>query len=720
VPPAPLVEVKARPRAAMDIECYRDFFLVKFCDIATLEFAEFDAYPGKPLDIAGVCAILERVTIVTFNGNNYDVPMMAAALKGYECHALKQFSDAIIKQGLKPWDFEKQFGISPPPYLDHIDLIEVSPGVASLKMYGGKMHSRKMQDLPIDPAASISPADRVTLTAYCGNDLLVTIDLYNKFKSQIALREMLGARYGLDVRSKSDPQIAEATIKKLLQPMLPEMIRARIVRDFNVDPGPLDEARARSICKTYGMYYGIEKRFIPHGFSFCYQVPGFIQYQTAQLQALLETVRRVPFIVSDKDQVGEIDHNGEKIKTGVMMPKELADAKIKIGNSTYKLGIGGLHSTESSVYHIADAEYEISDHDVASYYPSIIINQGLYPSHLGEGCLRIYTSFREERLAEKSAGRKDNADAMKTLINGFFGKLGSKYSIFFAPELLIQTTLTGQLSLLMLIELLESHGISVISANTDGIVVKCPRRLGPTRDALIKQWETATNFETEVARYAALFSRDVNSYIAFKVPDEKDPDPKPKLKGAYAPPVPIGPSWPNPTGEVCVDAVLAYLGKGVPIEQTIRACTDVRKFAHIRTVKGGGEKWYGDEITAAVTIAGRKAQLERAGWVEVEKGIWQHAGTYARAATLDAHAAAVAALRQASPVRKEYLGKAVRWYYAVGEPGAIRYAKNGNLVAGTEGARPLMELPDTLPADVDYAHYVKAAYAILEDFGIRA
>jgi uncharacterized protein with FMN-binding domain len=624
LPPAPLVEIAPRPVAAMDIECYRNYFLVKFCDVKTLEFVEFEMFPqydandiAKQLAIAALRTLLERVTIVTFNGLKYDVPMLSAALRGYECHALKQFSDEIIKTNLQPWDFEKKYGITVPEYLDHIDLIEVSPGVAGLKMYGGKMHSRKMQDLPIEPDANITPADRPVLSDYCGNDLLTTIDLYNKFKDQIALREMLGKRYGLDLRSKSDAQIAEAVIKK-----------------------------------TIG--FQVQKRFIPHGFSFHYQIPDFIRYQTPQLQSLLETVRHTPFIVSDKDQAGEIDHNGEKIKTGVLMPKELADAKIKIGDSTYKLGIGGLHSTESSVYHIADAEYELSDHDVKSYYPFIILNQRLYPAQLGERFLEIYQSFTDERIAAKDSGDKKKADMVKIVINGTFGKTGSKYSILYAPELLIQTTLTGQLSLLMLIESLELHGISVVSANTDGIVIKCKRALGFLRDQIIKVWETATGFETEVARYAALFSRDVNSYIAFKVGGGV------KLKGAYAPPVPVGPSWPNPTGEICVDAVVAFLGSGTPIEQTIRACTDVRKFVHIRTVKGGG----------------------------VKDGV--------------------------------YLGKAVRWYYAAGEFGSIKYATNGNQVATTQGARPLMELPDALPPDVDYNHYIKVAHGMLDDFGIRA
>src|SRR5690606_23235893 len=54
-----------------------------------------------------------------------------------------------------------------------------------------------------------------------------------------------------------------------------------------------------------------------------------------------------------------------------------------------------------------------------------------------------------------------NADSLKITINGSFGKLGSMWSILFSPNLLIQTTVTGQLALLLLIEWLEAEGIQV-------------------------------------------------------------------------------------------------------------------------------------------------------------------------------------------------------------------------------------------------------------------
>jgi len=59
---------------------------------------------------------------------------------------------------------------------------------------------------------------------------------------------------------------------------------------------------------------------------------------------------------------------------------------------------------------------------------------------------------------------KKTANTLKTLLNGSFGKLGSRYSIFYAPTEMLQVTITGQLALLMLIEMMELCGIPVVSA----------------------------------------------------------------------------------------------------------------------------------------------------------------------------------------------------------------------------------------------------------------
>jgi len=578
----------------MDTEVYKDYFLCKFDN----PLQDFEMYDGQPLDIGGLRAALADATIVSFNGDHFDLPILAAALAGHDCAHIKQACDEIITGNLQAWQFYDRWALTAPDWIDHIDMINIAPGQSGLKEYGGKMHSRKLQDLPIEPSASIAPTDRSILRDYCGNDLATTRDLYNTFSAQIQLRRHMSEEYGINLMSKSDAQMAEVIMRKLT-----------------------------------GVKYRVE---VAPGTKFFYRPPDWIKFQSLPL---LDLLARSPFTVS--------------MSGGVLMTSELSNYHIRIGRSVYHMGIGGLHSTESGQVYVADETYSLQDVDVASYYPELMLKLGIVPPAIGSQFVAIYRGWRDRRLAAKHAGDKKTADSLKTLVNGTFGKLGSKWSIFYAPSEMIQITITGQLALLMLIEMLETCGIGVISANTDGIVIRCRRDMEWLRDQVVAWWKGITGFETEAADYRAIASRDVNNYVAVK------PDGSVKLKGSYARPVPVATSWPNPSGEVCIDATIEYLTKGASIEATIKACQDVRKFVHIRRVKGGGR--------------------------------WQD----------------------------EFLGKAVRWYFATGETAPIHYVQNGNRVADTDGCRPLMDLPDTLPADIDYDHYIANARAMITDLGIQ-
>jgi hypothetical protein len=154
---------------------------------------------------------------------------------------------------------------------------------------------------------------------------------------------------------------------------------------------------------------------------------------------------------------------------------------------------------------------------------------------------------------------------------------------------MLQVTLTGQLALLMLIEMLHLEGIDVVSANTDGVVIKCRRSKVAEMDAIVDWWEHTTGLVTEATDYRAIYSRDVNNYIAIK------PDGKAKCKGAYA-----GTSLAkSPANEVCNEAAIAYLTTGRSVASTINACRDIRKFVTLRQVKGGAV-WNGQHLGRVV------------------------------------------------------------------------------------------------------------------------
>jgi len=515
-----------------DLEIYANYFLAAFKNYYTNKVVTFELFPGKDVfDQQKLIWMMYNYCLVGFNSKKFDEPIIWLAINGATVDQLQEAVAEIIEKGSMPRDIELKYKFKMGS-INHIDLIEVAPLSASLKAYGGRLHAPRLQDLPFEPGSILTMDQAEYVKLYCVNDLDITALLLKSLESQLSLRVAMGQEYGIDLRSKSDAQIAETVI-------------------------------CSEVCKLNGRWPKRPK--IEPGTTFKYQVPEFVSYKTPLLQNMLEVVRNADYEVKD---------NGS-----VIIPKELSDFKVKIGSSTYRMGNGGLHSTEETISHVADENTLLIDRDVASYYPSIILNQRLFPKHMGENFLVVYKNIVDKRLKAKKEKNKVVADSLKITINGSFGKLGSKYSNLYAPDLMIQVTISGQLCLLMLIEMIELSGIPVVSGNTDGILIKCPHDKYADLNRTIKMWECLTEFETEETQYKAVYSRDVNNYLAVKENDCK-------LKGAYS----KAGLQKNPTTTICNDAVIDLLTKNISIEETIINCKDITKFVVTRNVKGGAVK----------------------------------------------------------------------------------------------------------------------------------
>lgn len=586
-------------RLMFDIECYVNYFLLglKNLDTGNKMYFEMRNDNDADFDRAKMKRLITGHTIVGFNSENYDIPVTNAAIHGATNAELKNLSDNIIVKGLRYWQVNRNL---PRLNVDHIDLINIAPGFGSLKLYGGRLNAPKMQDLPIEPSETISVKDAKDLRDYCLNgDLELTELIYNALKPQIKLRRTMSAQYKIDLMAKSDAQIAEAVFKHELT-------------EAGVDVHKVD---------------------IPPGTSFKYNIPSFVQFESEEFRKALEDVREAVFVVNEKGSV--------------ILPKTLYKA-YKFAGAKYKMGMGGLHSQEKQQTIIRQEGQTLVDKDVAAFYPWLILNQNLYPEHLGPEFTSAYKSIVDRRMHAKKVGDKVTNESLKVAINSSFGKLGSKYSALYSPNLLIQTTVTGQLSLMMLIERLTAVGVKVCSANTDGIVLLFDNDIADQVEDVCFTWELDTCFHLEDTYYKAIYSRDVNNYLAIY------PDNRYKGKGIFT----LGTLSKNPSSTICIEAVIKYIIENVPLDITINYCTDVTKFTSIRTVNGG-------------------AQVE---------GV--------------------------------VIGKSIRWYYAKDHNDYIRYAKNGNKVPKTDGAKPMMELSDTVPDDLDYQYYIDEAQTILEGLGI--
>jgi len=603
--------------------------------------------------------------VISFNGIYYDVPVISAALAGFTCDQLKWITDQIIVAEVKPWELGIQNNWKP---FDHIDIMEVLPGSGSLKQYGARLHAKRLQDLPYDPNQWLSEDQIVKLGEYCENDLDTLEHNYKEAIPLIQMREHLSERYGMDLRSKSDAQLAEAVIKK----------------------------RCEDALKTR-----IYKPEIDWNLQFRYEPPHWLSFQDEGLRNAFEIIKQSIFFLNG---AGRVD-----------MPAQLESLEIPLGKTVYKLGIGGLHSKDERAVFLSDELHTIRDNDVASYYPSLILMSGKYPPALGPVFREVLQLMKDERLSaktlEKALKKAGDTESLeftiahveneggKVMINGTFGKTGSLFSILFAPEMMIQTTITGQLALLMLIEWHEIQHIRVVSANTDGFVIHCRRDQVSTSESIIKYWQKTTGLEMESTEYKALYMRDVNNYFAIKEGEVK-------RKGEYATAGLIEKK--NPDVEICSDAVAEFLEKRTPILYSLAACRDIRKFVRVQKVTGGAVKLWGVGPRKEMKVRGMPAVLLANGW-EKDGRRWKRNGVEALAR--DAYKTCF------QPQKPEYLGKVVRWYYGTNSPGSIIYNSNANTVSLSYGAQPCMTLPEEFPNDIDYTWYVENCESILTDVG---
>ena len=258
----------------IDTECYKNYWLFSATNSENGKSIEIELFgKNESLDEPSKTKIKRLLTqheSVSFNGIKYDIPMISAALQGWNCEKLHKLSTKIITSELPHWKIcrdHKVFILDTP---NHIDLIEILIGQASLKIYGGRLHTKKMQDLPIEPDALIQDDQRELMRDYCNNDKTVTRELFIALHDQIELRKEMSKIYDIDLKSKSDAQIAEAVIKSELY------------------------------AKT-GLTYTAKK--YPPNFKFNYQDPKTISFQLPQLQEVFERVLTESFELKENGSI---------------------------------------------------------------------------------------------------------------------------------------------------------------------------------------------------------------------------------------------------------------------------------------------------------------------------------------------------------------------------------------------------------------------------------
>jgi hypothetical protein len=194
------------------------------------------------------------------------------------------------------------------------------------------------------------------------------------------------------------------------------------------------------------------------------------------------------------------------------------------------------------------------------------------------------------------------------------------------------TTITGELSLMMLIEQYELNGIHVISANTDGVTIRIKKDMIPLMHKLNEWWCNLTQYELERTDYSKIIFSTVNDYLAIMTNGEI------KKKGDFLTDFEL---HKNKSARVVPIALEQYFVHGVPVEHTIRNHKNLydfcirqkatRSFHYEGTNKVTGQKTiYNKLIRYYVSNTGEKifkvknpeCQTRAAAISQIEAGEW--------------------------------------------------------------------------------------------------
>jgi hypothetical protein len=434
---------------------------------------------------------------VGYNNLRFDSQVVEHIIRNYEnWHELSGLEIcAIIAQKAADTIHDANYDVFPEYReewlsLKQLDLFKINHydnknRMVSLKRLEFEMDLENIEEMPIHHTKENMTQDDISITIdYCRNDVMATYEFYKvttgntnhplyKGNNQIELRQDIYEEFGIPCLNYSDSKIGDEMIKKYY-------------------------------CQEKGIQYSDlpKKGLFRTEVKVRDCIADYISFQTPELQAFLKKVS----------------------KERLTMKDEFKESLVFYEN-TYTFAKGGLHTENKPKVFECDEDHEIIDWDVSSYYPAIIISNGRYPGHLGKEFLLGYKAMFEKRLELKPMAKKDKkiagiVGALKLAVNSVYGKSSDMLSWIYDRQLTMFTTITGELSLLMLIEAYELADIHVISANTDGVTIMVNKSLIDKMHEINKWWMNITSYELERTDYAKIIFSTVNDYLAIKTNGE--------------------------------------------------------------------------------------------------------------------------------------------------------------------------------------------------------
>lgn len=391
------------------------------------------------------------------------------------------------------------------------------------------MQYPNVQEFVCDWTKPLPLEDFDSMIDYNINDIESTSELLNRCKKDVDLRIAIEDEYGVRVLSKDGVNIG---MKILTQKYLEKTgLTWQDIKDLR---SPMSVIPLKDV------------------------ILPFIKYDSPILQRVLDDM---------KNQIVSPGRKGY-------------ENKFVFNNLRYSVGVGGIHSVNSPEIIIPRDDEMLIDIDVASLYPSMLIEYEFYPKHLGKEFLEVYKQIKDERIEAKHNGDKVKNETLKLALNGLSGNLQNEHNFCYSPFAVMQIRINGQLLLLMLAEKLTQIGCRIVQANTDGLFVLLKKDVYSKVNSICREWEQLTKLILEEDRFKAMYQYAINDYFAITE------DNKVKEKGMFITAVKLGKGL---TPKIIPKAVISFFKDGIPVEDTIKNCTDIRDFLMSEKT---GKQWH--------------------------------------------------------------------------------------------------------------------------------
>lgn len=544
--------IKGKPAFVYDIEVFPNFFSVTCKNTESKNHVSYEISDRKN-DIAEIARLFlnRNIYFVGYNSMHYDKPCISYILINYQKLVnypvwqinteLKNFSDLVINSETSAsWSKYKYANL-----YDDLDLLtmkwsdKLRPSLKALQV---TMQYRNVEEYDGDFNLYLSQDKFDSVISYNLNDVESTEEFLNRCTKDIELRLSIQDEYGIDVMNKDGVNLGM------------EIIKDRYLKETGLTWGMIKDLR--SPCDNV-----------------CFNdiIFPYIKFQTKELQKLLSDLKAY---CTDPN-----DNSFER--------------KFLLNGVEHTFGMGGLHSVNQPEKFEPDENTVLYDDDVASLYPSIVIQNNIYPEHLGPEFVKVYKNIRDERIEAKRSGNKLKNETLKLAINGLTGNLQSQFSWVYDPKAVLRIRINGQLLLLMYLEALSINGATIVQSNTDGVLYYIDKKLVPKINEVKDWWQTVTGLELEREEFERFYQYAINDYIGVKKGWSETHDPKLiKKKGLFIDEPILGKGL---APLIIPEAINKYFVEGIDPEITIRNCTDILKFCTFQKVAKDFHVEYGGQ-----------------------------------------------------------------------------------------------------------------------------